>query len=104
MTSDWQHRAACRGTADRHLFISDHNTKTTVRHDAEQYVIEEFCQRCPVRIDCLNFALANNEKHGVWGGIGQDILQNRRTKAAARAIEEVRKGSPCPDANTPYTT
>jgi hypothetical protein len=27
------------------------------------------CNRCPVRIECYNFAINNQEKHGVWGGI-----------------------------------
>jgi hypothetical protein len=26
---------------------------------------------CPIRHDCLIFALANNEKSGVWGGMGE---------------------------------
>jgi WhiB family redox-sensing transcriptional regulator len=26
------------------------------------------CHECPVRIQCLNHAMANNETLGVWGG------------------------------------
>lgn len=26
------------------------------------------CRRCDVRENCLEYALANDEKHGVWGG------------------------------------
>ncbi len=26
---------------------------------------------CPIRHECLIFALANNEKSGVWGGMGE---------------------------------
>lgn len=29
--------------------------------------IRQMCETCPVRLDCLLFALENNE-HGVWGG------------------------------------
>jgi hypothetical protein len=28
----------------------------------------KFCNRCPVRAKCLEFALANNEPFGMWGG------------------------------------
>jgi WhiB family redox-sensing transcriptional regulator len=27
------------------------------------------CAVCPVRAECLEFALANKEAHGVWGGM-----------------------------------
>ena len=27
------------------------------------------CRRCPVREQCLSYALQNNEMHGVWGGM-----------------------------------
>lgn len=27
------------------------------------------CNRCPVRADCLEFALATNQGYGVWGGM-----------------------------------
>lgn len=25
---------------------------------------------CPVRVECLNEALASNERYGIWGGLG----------------------------------
>jgi hypothetical protein len=27
------------------------------------------CAECPVRSDCLGWALAHNETHGIWGGV-----------------------------------
>ena len=27
------------------------------------------CSVCPVRVDCLEYALANNQHWGVWGGL-----------------------------------
>jgi WhiB family transcriptional regulator, redox-sensing transcriptional regulator len=27
---------------------------------------------CPVRAECLNFALVNGEKYGIWGGLDED--------------------------------
>ena len=29
---------------------------------------KEACGTCPIRTQCLNFALVNNETHGIWGG------------------------------------
>lgn len=37
------------------------STKTAVR----------LCLSCPVRRDCLNWALGNGERYGVWGGVSE---------------------------------
>jgi hypothetical protein len=31
--------------------------------------IEALCYGCPIIKQCYDFAVANNERHGVWGGI-----------------------------------
>ncbi|HEY1179349.1 MAG TPA: WhiB family transcriptional regulator [Phytomonospora sp.] len=36
------------------------------------------CQRCPVAAECLDHALANNERFGIWGGVSE---RNRRRLA-----------------------
>lgn len=38
------------------------------------------CGRCPVAGDCLAYALANAEGHGVWGG----LLPSERETLASR--------------------
>lgn len=32
-------------------------------------VAKGICAECEVRIECLQFALAVNERHGIWGGL-----------------------------------
>lgn len=48
---------------------------------------KQVCQACPVRQACLEYALANREKHGIWGGTTvrdrRHILRQQRTKRAA---------------------
>jgi WhiB family redox-sensing transcriptional regulator len=43
------------------------------------------CSLCAVRKPCLEFALANREKHGVWGGLTERerrrVLRQRRRSA-----------------------
>lgn len=39
-------------------------------------------QGCPVRIDCLLYAEANNEQHGIWGGLSHRERNALRRKAA----------------------
>ena len=52
-------RAQCRGE-DRDLFFPSVGTPST-----KARVI---CSTCPVRQECLAFALADSELIGVWGG------------------------------------
>lgn len=32
----------------------------------------KLCWWCPVRKDCLTFAIENGEEHGIWGGLSAD--------------------------------
>lgn len=29
------------------------------------------CMACPVRVACLEYALANDERFGIWGGLSE---------------------------------
>jgi WhiB family redox-sensing transcriptional regulator len=44
--------------------------------------VRETCEACPVRQECLDFALEHNEEAGVWGGVTEraraQILRRRR--------------------------
>lgn len=44
------------------------------------------CAMCPVRDQCLEYALANDERHGIWGGLAaherQAILRRREVIAS----------------------
>ena len=67
--SAWRGRAVCEGLGD--LFFDDACT------DAAKRV----CAACPVRDACLDHALNQPERHGVWGGATveerQRILRRR---------------------------
>ena len=43
---------------------------------------KRICAACPVRADCLEYALARKESFGVWGGLSERE-RNRLTRAAA---------------------
>lgn len=38
---------------------------------ANNAAAKKVCQRCPVREDCLNTALAHGDRHGIWGGLSE---------------------------------
>jgi WhiB family redox-sensing transcriptional regulator len=35
----------------------------------EVRLARKLCSSCPVQRECLQFALANNEMYGIWGGL-----------------------------------
>ena len=44
------------------------------------------CASCPVRAQCLDDALRNSTKHGVWGGLNEEErVRERRRRARTRA-------------------
>ena len=57
--------------------------------DAEQ--AKAICAGCPVRLDCLIFALEANQQFGIWGGYDEEerreLRRRRRTKFRALAGE-----------------
>lgn len=46
------------------------------------------CDRCPVREACLEYALVNGERHGVWGGLSERERRRAR-RARARVLTAV---------------
>jgi WhiB family transcriptional regulator, redox-sensing transcriptional regulator len=58
----WHHEALCRGMGPGSFVTSRATT------DADTAAL---CEACPVREDCLDFALTKPELVGVWGGTTQ---------------------------------
>lgn len=46
------------------------------------------CRECPVRMECLTFAYANNEPAGIWGGLDkrERVALKKKVKADNRAV------------------
>jgi WhiB family redox-sensing transcriptional regulator len=60
----WRSAAACR-SADPELFFPFSESGEALEQIAEAKVI---CTGCPVRRQCLEFAL-RTRPHGIWGGL-----------------------------------
>ncbi len=63
----WQDRANCFGI-DPDVFFP------ITEEDAGPALA--FCTGCPIKIECLAWALRNGERYGVWGGLTEQ--QRRR--------------------------
>lgn len=61
--------AACRGLPTEWFYPINKN-KAEIRKAVQ------VCNRCVVRLDCLNTALENGEEWGVWGGLSPTIRNN----------------------------
>jgi len=78
----WQDRAACRGM-DALLFFGPDNEPRAEREIREARA-KAVCQLCPVRAQCLNYALRNSIKHGIWGGLNELERAPERRRRARR--------------------
>jgi WhiB family transcriptional regulator, redox-sensing transcriptional regulator len=63
----WFEQAACAGT--------DPDAWYPAKGEASR-AAKRVCARCPVTAECLDYALATNQTHGIWGGLS--VMQRRR--------------------------
>jgi WhiB family redox-sensing transcriptional regulator len=80
----WRTQAICRDT-DPDLFFP---VGTTGYATVQIEQAKEVCNQCPVKVDCLGYALETNQDSGIWGGTSEEERrvirrQNARTKVAA---------------------
>lgn len=66
----WQHRAACRGE-DSSVFFAPNYFERKEEKEAREAKAKALCVRCPVRLECLDYALRTREPHGIWGGLNE---------------------------------
>ena len=69
----WQDRALCAQT-DPEAFFPETGGSTREA--------KKVCSSCEVRIECLDYALAHDERFGVWGGLSE----RERRKLKRRAV------------------
>jgi len=69
----WQERALCAQT-DPEAFFPEKGGST---REAKRV-----CASCEVREECLEYALANDERFGIWGGLSE----RERRKLKRRAV------------------
>lgn len=81
----WQNYANCLGV-DPDLFFPERGASTREA--------KAVCRGCVVQDECLEFALSNGEKFGIWGGKSErERRRVRRQRALARTAAD--------DADTP---
>jgi WhiB family transcriptional regulator, redox-sensing transcriptional regulator len=72
-TTEWFERAGCAGE-DPEVFFP---LGTTPLAMAQLRTAKSICSRCPVRTECLQWALETNQATGVWGGLSEEERRGR---------------------------
>jgi WhiB family redox-sensing transcriptional regulator len=68
---DWMKHAACKGE-DATLFFPERTTPVGAA--------KLICHGCPVKTDCLEYAMAEQIKHGIWGGLSERQRRELRSE------------------------
>ena len=79
----WRRLAACRDSAPDLFFPIGATGLALDQIEAAKTI----CLGCPVRDECLEFALETNQEAGIWGGTSEDERRHlRREWSAGRRI------------------
>ena len=76
MAEGWRDQAACVGVDYKVMFPSQPRGGRGRSTEEIAREAKAVCAFCPVREECLRYALDNNISHGVWGG----MTPNQRTR------------------------
>src|SRR4051794_33395247 len=81
----WQGDAACLEHLGHDWFADD---------PAEVEACQDICDRCLVRGDCLEFAVANSIEFGIWGGC-TEAQRSGRPACSTCGVRPARATSEC---------
>ena len=84
----WMRQANCVD-ADPALFFPERGEPSSPA--------KAICLACPVRVECLNYALSINERHGIWGGTSENerrVLRRQWTGTRRRRSPDAEPGRP----------
>jgi WhiB family redox-sensing transcriptional regulator len=70
----WRTRSACRDS-DPDVFFPIGSTGPALE---QIETARRICAACPVRDECLEFALATNQEAGIWGGTTEEERRKLR--------------------------
>lgn len=80
---DWRDLAECRGVDPDLFFPTRGESIATARAT---------CAACPVRTECLEYAIEHREKFGIWGGLSE--RERRRIRRDRRRQPNATEAAP----------
>ena len=94
MKTDVEVLAACKDADPRLFFPADEERPS--RRDRRERRAKRICAPCEARAACLDYALAHDERHGIWGGLNPD-------ERASMHRSQMRQRVPAPPPRKPVT-
>lgn len=94
MEKNWRSQAACAGIEDPDIFFPPRSKHlyTKIADEAKRVCTGNHNTiRCPVRNECLMYAIERDEQHGIWGGMShreRNVLI-RKAKKENKTVEEM---------------
>ena len=76
-STGWEARAACRGAVGV-SFVPPVAGESRDQRTRREAAAKKICAGCPVRRECLDYALRVREPMGIWGGLSEP---ERRTRS-----------------------
>ena len=80
VATPWESRAICR-EADARCFVPPMSGESADERRVRESAAKRICADCPVRRECLDYALRVRESLGIWGGL--DETERRALTGAA---------------------
>lgn len=77
MRRDWRTAALCRTLGEPDLWFPDSLRDPHLDQIREAKTV---CSHCPVKAQCLEWALANGVDDGIWGGLDRDEIRRIRRR------------------------
>ena len=89
--ADWMAHAKCAGldtaTRNRLFFPPQGSNANNVRR------AKDICRSCPIEAQCLEYALVNEERFGIWGGKSEKERRVLRAKRSGRPTPTIVHGT-----------
>lgn len=90
-SQQWRESAACAGQPVEWWYpAGPDSTRTKISNRIVDAPGIAICRQCPVRVACLDHAIATHEPDGIWGGLtptSRDHHAQRRHRAATRLAD-----------------
>jgi WhiB family redox-sensing transcriptional regulator len=92
--SDWRAESACAESSGTKLFFP---VGVTGAAEIQIHQAKAVCAQCPVKAQCLEFAITTNQEYGVWGGTSEEerrVLRRQwRQRQRALRAQNAKKAS-----------
>lgn len=91
MDQAWMEQGVCYDTQSNLWFpYGDDASVASYSYSVQTAQAKELCFTCPVRVECLTFAIRTSQHFGIWGGLDPD----ERDKARRSYHDHARNGRP----------